>query len=147
LTNVTRRRSPEGWPAASEGGGSEAAGAEGEEARAGCASVAGADDRIRARVGAAVPGPAGARFVVGAAAVAAADPLPAVAVAAAETGPGPPAALVPKAAQPAVKVTAASAAVSANARACPACRLALPWSPRPARTPSRTCASLCRSAH
>jgi hypothetical protein len=98
------------------------------------------DAGIRATVGAAVPGLADARFVVGAMAVAEVDPLPAVAAAVAVAGSGPPAALVPKAAQPAVKVTAASAAVSANVRARQACRLPLSSFPRPARPPSRTCA-------
>jgi hypothetical protein len=138
LTNVTSRRSPDGWPAAPEGGGSEAAGTVEEvapvAAGAGCVPVADADVGSRASVGAAVRGAAAARFVADAAAAGAVEPAVAVAV----TRPGPPAALVPNAAQPAVKVTAASAAASANARAGQVCRLALPRFPRPARTPSAT---------
>src|SRR5580692_8166887 len=105
LTNVTRRWSPAGWPAAPEGGGLGAAGAVGEpvlcptDPAGDGVPPAGVSAGIRASVGLALPGSGdGRRVAVRPAAVGLSDPFPGVAVAPAVTELCPPAALVPRAA-------------------------------------------------
>jgi hypothetical protein len=141
LTNVTRRWSPAGWPAAPEGGGSEAAGAVGEGRPSAAdpvdAGITGdAGDRVAVVLRECGDGRSVAVCVTAAAGLD--DPFPAVAVPGAVTGACPPVALVPRAAQPAVKVIAVSAAAVKNARAHQARRLAFPRLPRPACPPILT---------
>jgi hypothetical protein len=101
---------------------------------------------MRASVAAAESGRGDGAALVVSAGTAVAGPDDALAVVAVgRVGAGLPAALVPRAAQPAVKMTAASVAANANARAGRG-RLLFPGFPCLACPPNRTLSSICLSA-